>query len=170
MKKKDLVVGTEYYSQSHKDWEFTSWGVRRVRVLDTNVQKWKWDHVAKRYLTTTYSSGKTGLLVMELDVTGKEQGQTVVTLASLRGEWEPTWKKVQANREQRDAFQKKHDQEVLTLRHRVQKVVAYGLQVFGKGVRSNAYDSQIIVDVELFAAMTKALDEMNWKYVASEKE
>lgn len=112
MKSSEIKVGMELLQARGNDWDDKPWNCSRVKVLNTKVAHWYrnsktgnqwqdngyksdysgWGGTSRR---TTY-----GVIVQLLDKeTGAVQGEKIVTLASLRGEWEPTWKAVKERRE-----------------------------------------------------------------------
>lgn len=163
MKKSELVIGKDYYVQSSNEWQTTSWGVLRVRIIDTVHGKWRWNGNTEKYEQTTYNTGRTGIVVERINVnTGKVEGYGVATLASIRGEWEPTVREVAARR----ALDKSHadavDAKNLVLREEAGKAVAMAKQMGITGVKTDVYGRTVEVHPAVMQAMLLKLDSIGW--------
>lgn len=163
MKKSELKVGTEYYVCPSQDWLSTEWDVKRVRITNTEHGKWKWDGINREYRSTTYSTGRSGIVVEELHKeTGLVIGQTVVTLASIRGEWEPTAKEVEERRVAKRQHQKDADTKNKILIQEAGKAVAMAQQMGITGVKTDAYGRKVEVHPAIMQAMLLKLESIGW--------
>jgi hypothetical protein len=179
MKVKDLKTGAEYLVNRSQNWTDSTYSsdTLRVRYQGSIVAHWKRDKVnggwiPQKYASTSSVFGYTthGVLVEILDhVTGEVKEQGVVSLASIRGAWEPTWKMVQENRARRDAERKAAEDARNAGRNRVGVVLAKAAQFLGlkpySNLVSDAYKTNhVMIDVNLLDAMLTELEKHDWKY------
>lgn len=172
MKQSELFVGQEVLGSTSRDWAFSTWSARRLRVVDTTDQYWTWDRMAKVYVKSSagFRSQK-GIVVERLNThTGASEGTEVWSKAQLRGTWVESWKLVQENADARDKMQRDHDQNVAKKRQRQGFLVALARKVCGLPDKSYAVTddfsdtSKVKVDVDLFESMLKELDKQGWTY------
>lgn len=169
MKQKDLVVGMEYFSNANRSWEDSSWGARRVRIVDTGVKRWHkkaddtWGNSSNRFTTH-------GVLVEELHTeTGDVLRTGAVSLGSIRGLWGPVNTMLTERFAERAASAKAQCERQKAQQDKVGTVVAFMKQAFGlkTGVRGDSYDQKIIIDADLLMAMAAELEKQGWKYEVS---
>lgn len=168
MKKSELVVGKEYYVQpSTASWTTANWDVKRVRVVNTDFGKWRWDRVTAKYVKTSYSTGRTGIVVERLHPeTGLVTGTEVVTLTSIRGEWEPIKKQVADRCAGVNAAMAARMQKRELAKQATGKAVALVQQLGMPGIKADIYGTKIEIDPDVLVAMLSALDAQGWVYPA----
>lgn len=173
MKLKDIKVNGEYLSNGRQNWVTYRYDATRVRVLNLEVARWRADGKGGWRKNTGGLTGTTGLIVEVLHKeTGEVQGQMVVTLASLRGEWAPTWKRVEDNHNSRIAFQEKQQKAKDAARDRVGIVLAKVKSFLGltsdyetmRLVQDDYKMEKVLINVEFLDAMITELDKQGWKY------
>jgi 5-hydroxyisourate hydrolase-like protein (transthyretin family) len=171
MKKSDLVVGKEYLSNGRQNWITSIYDATRVQVLSLEAGSWKWQN--GHLVASTMSSAMKGLRVRVLDKkTGEEKGETVVTLASLRGEWEPTFAKVQQNHDDRIQAQENATARRTAARDRVGILMAKVKSFLGytsdyetsKCVTDVYKEDKVMISVDFLDAMITELDKQGWTY------
>lgn len=169
MKKKDLVIGKEYLSSSRQDWHVSTWDTHRVRIVDLEVKKWRWQNGKLVSGYGTFAS--TGLRAVKLNTaTGAVEGEMVVTLASLRGEWEPTIAAVKAAAENRKKLAAEQQAKENERKNRLGIVLAkarqwLGISEFNPLIKENySNKATVVVDVDLFDAMVTELEKQGWTY------
>lgn len=171
MKKSELVVGREYLSNGRHDWNTSVYDVARIRIVDLTVGRWSWKN--GRLIASNFSSAMTGLRVEALDKkTGEVKGETVVTLASIRGEWEPTFAKIQETYDARIKLQNESADRHQKARDRVGIVMAKVKSFLGltsdyetsKLVRDDYKARTVVVDIDFLDAMITELDKQGWTY------
>lgn len=171
MKKKDLVIGKEYLSSSRQDWQVSTWDTHRVRITDLEVKKWRWQAGKLEVAPSWMSTGRTGLRAVKLNtVTGEVESEMVVTLASLRGEWEPTIVAVKAAAENRKKIADEKYAKDKERKNRLGVVLAkarqwLGISEFNPLIKENySNKATVVVDVDLFDAMVTELEKQGWTY------
>lgn len=172
MKLKDLVVGTEYLSNGRQDWNTSTYDATRVKIVDLVVGSWKWKD-GQLVDGRGYSTSMKGLRVQVLDkTTGAIKGEGVVTLASLRGEWETTFAKVEQHHNDRIKFQNDSAARRQAARDRVGIVMAKVKSFLGltsdyetsRLVQDVYKEEKVLISVEFLDAMIKELDKQGWTY------
>lgn len=168
MKAKDLVIGKEYLSNATQSWVTDSFhgfrGTHRVRLLDTKVGTWNIRN--GEFMQVSSYRAMRGLRAETLDpTTGEVTGKEIVTLASIRGEWEPTWKLVQENiaiqrklREQEAAARDALNNRFGAVFHITEKL---GLKRFQ---HVNSRYNNVEVDLDVFHAMAEELEKQGWVF------
>lgn len=171
MKKKDLVVGKEYLSNGKQDWTIGLYDATRVRILDLDVSVWRWKD--GKLEKTTFSTGLTGLRVEVLDKnTGEVKGIGVVTLASLRGEWAPTYGRIKKNHEDRIQAQENASAYRTAARDRIGILMAKVKSFLGltsdyevsKLVTDVYKTDKVMINASFLDAMITELDKQGWTY------
>jgi hypothetical protein len=172
MKQKDLVIGTEYLTNSSTDWKDSRWSERCVRVVDTEVAWYYWrmgelvksDHKP----STMFCAATKGVLV---DVLTKENGLIVerraVALAHIKGEWSKTFAEVLAYRQAKNKAFEETNAAAKMISDKIGTVVAKARSAFGLTdymVRKMYGHDKIEVSVDVFAAMVAELDKQGWSY------
>jgi 5-hydroxyisourate hydrolase-like protein (transthyretin family) len=171
MKKSDLVVGKEYLSNGRQDWNTSVYDATRVQVLSLETGSWKWQN--GKLIVSHMSSAMKGLRVRVLDKkTGEEKGETVVTLASLRGEWEPTYAKIQKNHDDRVKLQQESNARRQNARDKVAILMAKVKSFLGltsdyetmRHVQDAYKEDKVMISVAFLDAMITELDKQGWTY------
>jgi hypothetical protein len=171
MKKKDLVVGKEYLSNGRQDWNTSIYNADRVKIVSLETGSWKWQNGI--LVPTTLSSSMKGLRVRVLDKkTGEEKGEAVVTLASLRGEWEPTFAAIQKNHNDRIQAQEAAYARRNAARDKVGILMAKVKSFLGltsdyetsKYVADIYKENKVMISADFLDAMITELDKQGWKY------
>lgn len=164
MKKSELVIGNEYYVCPSQDWQTSSWDVKRVRITNTEHGKWRRDKIGGGYVKTTLSTGRTGIVVEELHKqTGAVIGTTVVSLASIRGEWETTSKNIEERRAENRKARLKVKQATEVLQLETGRAVAIAKQMGVPGIKSDVYGRKIEVHPAVMQAMLLKLESIGWQ-------
>lgn len=171
MKKNELVIGKEYLSNGRQDWNTSIYDATRIKIVSLETGSWKWqnDHLVPSYL----SSAMKGLKVQRLDKkTGEVKGEIVVTLASIRGAWEPTFAQIEKNHTDRIAAQEAAAARKQAARDRVGVLLAkvksfLGLTSNYETARyvEDAYKTgKVLVSIDFLDAMITELDKQGWTY------
>lgn len=171
MKKSELVVGKEYLSNGRQDWNTSTYDATRVRITNLEIGSWKWSNGT--LLSSSLSTAMKGLRVEVLDKkTGEVKGEGVVTLASLRGEWEPTFAAVQKRYDDRIKFQNDSAARHQAARDRVGILMAKVKSFLGltsdyetmRHVQDVYKEEKVMISVAFLDAMITELDKQGWKY------
>lgn len=169
MKASELKWGTDYLVNRTRDWQASDYvGVgygqtQRVRLHTAEVATWMWN--GRDSFERTYkgsSRGTYGVLAYVLDpATGERAGDrlTIVSLASIRGEWEILWPQVQeAARKARGERQAARDaREVLADRTRLASTRILAELGLGSGVAVYGHD-RALVHVDVLEMIADALE------------
>ena len=169
MKKKDLVIGKRYFYSTRQDWHVSTWDTHCVEIVDLEVKKWRWQ--AGKLVPSGYMIGNTGLRALKINsVSGVVEGEMVVTLAGLRGEWEPTITAVKAAAEKRKKLADEQKAQEDARKNRLGVVLAkarqwLGVSEFNPLIKENySNKATVVVDVDLFDAMVTELEKQGWTY------
>lgn len=171
MKKADLVVGKEYLSNGRQNWNTNIYDATRVQVLSLETGAWKWQN--GHLVQSSMSSAMKGLRVRVLDKkTGEEKGETVVTLASLRGGWEHTFAQIQKNHDDRVKFQQESAAKHQNARDRVGILMAKVKSFLGltsdyetmRHVQDVYKEEKVMISIAFLDAMITELDKQGWTY------
>ena len=165
MKKSEIEIGVLYFVNNHNDWANSPWGQKRMRVLDTTIQKWKKLPDGTWGKTNQSFGGYTsGVLAEQLDELGKVVWTGAITLTSIRGEWEPTSKAFEERLATARAVEREVKQKQLLLQLAVGTAVAKAQQMGIPGVQTGVSGRKIEIDPKVFAAMLAHLDREAWTY------
>lgn len=169
MKASELKWGTDYLVNRTRNWHDSDYvgagygQTQRVRLHTTEVATWMWN--GRNSFERTYkgsSRGTYGVLAYVLDpATGERAGDrlTIVSLASIRGEWEILWPQVQeAARKAREERQAARDARY-ALADRTRRAVPRVLAELGmtSGVAVYGHD-RALVHVDVLEIIADALE------------
>ena len=100
MKASEIELGKVYFSCTSQDWQFASWGVKKVRITKADHAYWTRDRVTKEYVQSSKGFRSARGIVVEVlhESTGAVVETTVVPLASIKGLWDVVAPVVVSNR------------------------------------------------------------------------
>lgn len=172
MKSKDIEAGKVYLVYTANDWQTSTslWSLKKIRVIDNEVARWRYDGVTKKYIKYNGSVGKFSAVTRGFRAevinreTGAVTGEMIVAPAHVRGLWDELWPQMAQRIENAAKNEEARKRKQLSRQLLVGQAVELAKQLEVPGVQRDAFGQKVEIAPEVLISLLETLKASGWTY------